>query len=254
MDMKEATRTAREYITDLFAGEEIINLGLEEVAYDAESEQWRITFSFLRAGPENPWLRKAVSIDDASGEVVSLTDQLLQEPGSCCKPKSRPGDACCVGDDREAKREKIDRKNERFWGSIRGTVQRFWESIWRPIWRFFGYMSSGVGIGTVIMMLLQAIWGFEAGEVIFIPMLGLSTGAIVAAFTGDMEFRKQSSQNRRSQRCCRTQRLCNPCCRDESVSSDDAQGPQAHDPQKPPDGSAGTAGCTDCPGRPPLQV
>ncbi len=90
MDVKEATHTAREYITDVFAGEEISQLGLEEVVHDPDGKQWRITFGFVR-----PWDRqntmavnlglksgrayKVVSIDEESGDIVSLTDRLLPE-------------------------------------------------------------------------------------------------------------------------------------------------------------------------------
>ena len=90
MDVKEATRTAREYITDLFADEQITNLGLEEVVYDMESEQWRITFGFarpwdrqgdmgVRMGLKAPRAYKVVRIDDGAGRVVALTDRILPD-------------------------------------------------------------------------------------------------------------------------------------------------------------------------------
>ena len=53
MDVKEVTKTAREYVVEIFADEQITNLGLEEVVYDVESERWRITFGFAR-----PWDRQ----------------------------------------------------------------------------------------------------------------------------------------------------------------------------------------------------
>lgn len=90
MDVKEAARLARDYITDVFAGDEISQLGLEEAVYDADAKQWRITFGFAR-----PWDRqntmavnlglktarvyKVISIDDVGGTVVALTDRLLPE-------------------------------------------------------------------------------------------------------------------------------------------------------------------------------
>ena len=39
MDVKEAVTLAKNHITDLFAAEGIINLGLEEVEYDDAHEQ-----------------------------------------------------------------------------------------------------------------------------------------------------------------------------------------------------------------------
>ena len=89
MDVKEATHIARAYITDVFADEEIAQLGLEEAVYD-DTGQWRITYSFarpwdkqgvlgLRMGLKVPRDYKVVTIDDRDGRVISLTDQLMPE-------------------------------------------------------------------------------------------------------------------------------------------------------------------------------
>ena len=51
MDVKEAVRAAKEYVVDLFDGEEIDYVGLEEVEFDHESDQWKITIGFSR-----PWI------------------------------------------------------------------------------------------------------------------------------------------------------------------------------------------------------
>ena len=89
MDVKEAARTAKEYVADLYAGEEITNVGLEEVEFDDLSNDWKITIGFSR-----PWDRKTnlaaaleggiparsykvVCIDDGDGHIVSLKDRLL---------------------------------------------------------------------------------------------------------------------------------------------------------------------------------
>ena len=90
MDMKEVTKTAREYVAEVFADERITNLGLEEVVYDVELERWRITFSFakpwdrqgdmgVRMGLKAPRAYKVVHIDDSNGSIVGLTDRLLPE-------------------------------------------------------------------------------------------------------------------------------------------------------------------------------
>ena len=90
MDVKEATNKAREYVSEVFAGEEITNLGLEEVVYDVESEQWRITFGFARPwdrqgdmgvkmGLKAPRTYKVVRIDDGNGAVLALTDRILPD-------------------------------------------------------------------------------------------------------------------------------------------------------------------------------
>ena len=48
MDVREAARTAKTYIADVFAEEDIDEVGLEEVDFDDRSNIWKITISFLR--------------------------------------------------------------------------------------------------------------------------------------------------------------------------------------------------------------
>ena len=90
MDVKEAVAVAKDYLTNLYTGEDITNLGLEEVEFDELADQWCITLGFAR-----PWertaLRRALSagdrivaraykvlrIDDDTGEVQSLKDRIL---------------------------------------------------------------------------------------------------------------------------------------------------------------------------------
>lgn len=89
MDVREAVAVAKSYITDLYVGEEIADVGLEEVEFDHASNEWNVTIGFLR-----PWNRtlpdalalarrasarsyKVVRIDDDSGAVLSLRDRIL---------------------------------------------------------------------------------------------------------------------------------------------------------------------------------
>ena len=87
MNVKEAARTARHHIADVFASEEISQLGLEEAVYDQDAKQWRITFGFARPweqpgrlgerlGMKTPRAYKVVHIDDNAGIVTSITDRL----------------------------------------------------------------------------------------------------------------------------------------------------------------------------------
>lgn len=50
MKVKEAVQTAFRHVADLFGNGQIANLRLEEVEFDPESKEWRITVSFSR-----PW-------------------------------------------------------------------------------------------------------------------------------------------------------------------------------------------------------
>ena len=77
------------YVGDIFDGEEIEHVGLEEVVFDDESDQWLITIGFSRpwdrpktlsaAQREEPLTRsyKVVRINDTDGRVISLKDRIL---------------------------------------------------------------------------------------------------------------------------------------------------------------------------------
>ena len=95
MNVHEAIATAKQFTMEVFAEEKIADLGLEEVARDAEQGLWRITIGFSRpqsvgrssisgtaaaismltGEPLTHRLYKVVTIKDASREIVSLTDR-----------------------------------------------------------------------------------------------------------------------------------------------------------------------------------
>ena len=52
MDVRAAARTAKAYIAEVFADEDIDEVGLEEVDFDDRSNLWKITISFLRPRDE----------------------------------------------------------------------------------------------------------------------------------------------------------------------------------------------------------
>ena len=85
MEVKEAVKTAKEYVGALFTEELIEDLGLEEVTYDEVSQVWEITIGFSR-----PWNRrglanlthprrsyKKISIRQSDGEVRSVVHREL---------------------------------------------------------------------------------------------------------------------------------------------------------------------------------
>ncbi|MDE3000860.1 MAG: hypothetical protein OXU79_17430 [Gemmatimonadota bacterium] len=89
MDVRQAAGTARAFIADLFEGEEIAHVGLEEVDFDEASNEWKITIGFSR-----PWDRKSVTpamgevrltrsykvvrINDESGNVISVKHRFFE--------------------------------------------------------------------------------------------------------------------------------------------------------------------------------
>ena len=89
MEVKEVARTAKEYLVDLFDGEEVMDFGLEEVVFDEISNSWLKTMAFSRPWDRNPSLAatlgdrrpprsyKVVSINDDDGRVVSFKDRVL---------------------------------------------------------------------------------------------------------------------------------------------------------------------------------
>ena len=89
MEVKEAVRTAKEYLTELFDDEQIMNVGLEEVVFVSESNDWNITIGFSRPWDQRNVLAtalgevrparsyKVLRINDDSGHIESLTDRYL---------------------------------------------------------------------------------------------------------------------------------------------------------------------------------
>lgn len=88
MDVKEASRIAKDYINDLFASENIYNVGLEEIEHNTVSDTWKITVGFSRPwdtknvltaalGERCPERSYKVVHVDRDGEIESLTDRFL---------------------------------------------------------------------------------------------------------------------------------------------------------------------------------
>lgn len=90
IDVKEAVRKAKEYISELYHDEEIMHVGLEEVEFDYEDSKWNITIGFARAwdgaggkdpitkeGKLSPRNFKVVRIDEGNGSVVSIRDRFM---------------------------------------------------------------------------------------------------------------------------------------------------------------------------------
>lgn len=95
MDVKEAVKKAIDHVKEMFAGENILHVGLEEVVFDDSGNVWRVTVGFFRAwdairgvgelleGKRDfaAWKRrsyKVVEIDDKTGKILSLTHRSLE--------------------------------------------------------------------------------------------------------------------------------------------------------------------------------
>ena len=90
MDVKEAVRTSREYVAELFGDEDISEVRLEEVIIEDTTGEWCVTIGFNRraSGPADTLgERLALNLQrertykvvrlDRRGEVRSVTDRAL---------------------------------------------------------------------------------------------------------------------------------------------------------------------------------
>jgi hypothetical protein len=54
MDMKDAVKSAKSYVAELFREDGIAELGLEEIEFDDDQEIWNITIGFTRLRDQTP--------------------------------------------------------------------------------------------------------------------------------------------------------------------------------------------------------
>jgi hypothetical protein len=70
MDVKEAIAAAKTYINEIYADEQVTNLGLEEIEHPAEDSNWIITLAFSR--PWNTPRTRAQEVLENLGAVSAL--------------------------------------------------------------------------------------------------------------------------------------------------------------------------------------
>ncbi len=85
MDVNKAVHLAKRYVANIFAGEQITNVGLEEVKFNHVSKCWQITIGFSRPWdysrnlltPGQPEKRtyKVVNIKDENSLVLSVENR-----------------------------------------------------------------------------------------------------------------------------------------------------------------------------------
>ncbi|MDR3373937.1 MAG: hypothetical protein P4L98_09435 [Ancalomicrobiaceae bacterium] len=81
MDPKRAIEIAREYVKDVYSGESITNVGLEEVEYLPAENVWRIGISFSRE-KQIPRTRAQVIADMMADENSVRRNKLTEGPAS----------------------------------------------------------------------------------------------------------------------------------------------------------------------------
>ncbi len=81
MNVKEAVAHAKAHILDLFADENLTNVGLEEVEYDDQSGEWIVTIGFSRPWDEPRNALAALATSNAPSrayKVVSIANNSRQ--------------------------------------------------------------------------------------------------------------------------------------------------------------------------------
>jgi hypothetical protein len=93
MDVKQAVTLAKGYFADLFASENYLDQGLEEINFDEATASWEITIGFRRPIPNDQFLGpvgklmssyalersyKVVRISDTTGKVISVKNREIQ--------------------------------------------------------------------------------------------------------------------------------------------------------------------------------
>lgn len=92
MDVKLAVKIAKTQVVDLFADEEIVDIGLEEIRLDDTAGIWTVTIGFSRPWDQKNALTaalgegrpgrsyKVIHLADTDGRMVALEDHFLSEP------------------------------------------------------------------------------------------------------------------------------------------------------------------------------
>ena len=90
MDVKQAAKLAKDYVSDLFADERIADVGLEEIERESNQRFWNVTVGFSRPWDQrNPTVTtlgqtklrrsyKQLRINDETGAVHSVRDRVLR--------------------------------------------------------------------------------------------------------------------------------------------------------------------------------
>jgi hypothetical protein len=92
MDVKEAIAAAKKYVNEVYADEQVTNLGLEEVEHSPGAGSWEITLAFSR--PWNTPRTRAQEILENLGGVSSLKRSYkvitIADDGTVLSMKNRP--------------------------------------------------------------------------------------------------------------------------------------------------------------------
>ena len=75
MDVREAVKSAKQNLLELFNSEPISYVGLEEVEFDDDTQEWIITISFARPLGNNPFTDSARRATSERSRFQGLSNQ-----------------------------------------------------------------------------------------------------------------------------------------------------------------------------------
>lgn len=87
MDVKEAITTAKSYVKELYAEEEVTSIGLEEVKFIPKTGNWLVTLSFSRAS-NSPKTRAADVLEKLGALQRILKVITISKDGSVLSMKN----------------------------------------------------------------------------------------------------------------------------------------------------------------------
>ena len=140
MDANEAIQTAHNCVTRAIANEGVNQLNLQEAVQDQDTKKWHIAFRYVRTRgkQDTRWVRGACTIDDASGQMTSIT---IDECLSCdrkCANQASVQNACSA--------EQNEQPN-------RATSTFGWRDSLRSLGRALViYPGSAVGMATLVVI------------------------------------------------------------------------------------------------------
>ena len=74
MDVRDAIISAKKYVAEMFDGEPIYNIGLEEIEFDRAQGIWSVTIGFARDWCETGSVMRALTSPHRTYKVVRISD------------------------------------------------------------------------------------------------------------------------------------------------------------------------------------
>ena len=74
MDVRDAVKSAKKYVAEMFEDEPIHNIGLEEIEFDHTQGIWSVTIGFARDWRESESVIRALASPCRTYKVVRISD------------------------------------------------------------------------------------------------------------------------------------------------------------------------------------